>query len=41
MAAVAAIDEEAAQLAVEAIKVEYEILPGVYDPFEAMEEGCS
>ena len=38
--AVAAIDEETAQRAVDLIKVEYEKLPGVYDPFEAMEEGA-
>ena len=40
VAAVAAIDEEIAQRAVDLIKVEYEKLPGVYDPFDAMEEGA-
>jgi len=36
VAAVAAIDEEMAQEALELIDVEYEILPGVFDPVEAM-----
>ena len=38
VAAVAAIDEETAQRAVDLIKVEYEVLEGVYDPFKAMED---
>jgi len=37
--AVAAIDEETAEEACELIKVEYEELPGVFDPEEAMREG--
>ncbi|QNL45316.1 molybdopterin-dependent oxidoreductase [Oscillibacter hominis] len=42
VAAVAAESEEIAQKAAALIRVEYEDLPGVYDPFEAMEEGsCS
>lgn len=40
IAAVAAIDEETAQKAVDLIKVEYEDLPAVFDPFEAMEDGA-
>lgn len=40
VAAVCAVDEETAQMAVELIKVEYEPLPAVFDPFEAMEEGA-
>jgi 4-hydroxybenzoyl-CoA reductase alpha subunit len=36
IAAVAAIDEETAQEAIRLIKVEYEILPAVFDPVEAM-----
>ena len=40
VAAVAAVDEETAQAAVDLIKVEYEPLPGVFDPFEAMEDGA-
>ena len=40
VAAVAAIDEDIAQEACELIDVEYEPLPGVYDPFEAMKEGA-
>ena len=40
IAAVAAIDEETAQKAVDLIKVEYEDIPAVYDPFEAMEDGA-
>ena len=39
VAAVAAIDEETAEEACELIKVEYEELPGVFDPEEAMREG--
>lgn len=38
IAAVAAVDEETAQKAVDLIKVEYEDLPAVFDPFEAMKE---
>ena len=40
IAAVAAIDEETAQKAVDLIKVEYEDLPAVFAPFEAMEGGA-
>jgi 4-hydroxybenzoyl-CoA reductase alpha subunit len=40
VAAVAAIDEDIAQEACELIEVEYESLPGVFDPFEAMKEGA-
>lgn len=40
VAAVAAVDEETAQIAADLIKVEYEVLPGVFDPFEAMEDGA-
>ena len=40
VAAVAAVDEETAQRAVDLIKVEYQVLPGVFDPFEAMEENA-
>ena len=40
IAAVAAVDEETAQMAVDLIKVEYEDLPAVFDPFEAMEDGA-
>ncbi|HSG17574.1 MAG TPA: molybdopterin cofactor-binding domain-containing protein [Anaerolineae bacterium] len=36
IAAVAAVDLETAQEALDLIKVEYEILPAVFDPFEAM-----
>lgn len=39
VAAVAAIDEDIAEEATELIKVDYEELPGVFDPFEAMKEG--
>jgi 4-hydroxybenzoyl-CoA reductase alpha subunit len=38
VAAVAAIDENIAEEATELIKVEYEELPGVFDPEEAMKE---
>ena len=38
VAAVAAVDEETAQRAVDLIKVEYEVLEGVFDPFKAMED---
>jgi xanthine dehydrogenase molybdenum-binding subunit len=37
VAAVASIDEETARRALEAIRVEYELLPAVYDPFEALD----
>lgn len=37
VAAVIAVDEETADLALEKIKVEYEELPGVYDPEEAFD----
>ena len=40
VAAVAAVDEETAQRAADLIKVEYQVLPGVFDPFEAMEENA-
>jgi 4-hydroxybenzoyl-CoA reductase alpha subunit len=40
VAAVAAIDEDTAQEALELIKVEYEELPGVFDPEEAMKPGA-
>ncbi|MCR4315141.1 MAG: xanthine dehydrogenase family protein molybdopterin-binding subunit [Planctomycetes bacterium] len=40
IAAVAAIDEETAQAAIDLIEVEYEDLPGVFDPREAMKEGA-
>jgi 4-hydroxybenzoyl-CoA reductase subunit alpha len=40
VAAVAADDEDIAQEACDLIEVEYEPLPGVFDPFEAMEEGA-
>lgn len=40
LAAVAAIDEDTAEEACELIEVEYEPLPGVFDPFEAMKEGA-
>lgn len=40
VAAVAAIDEETAEEATELIKVDYEELPGVFDPEEAMKEGA-
>ena len=39
VAAVAAVDEETAEEACELIKVEYEELPGVFDPEEAMKAG--
>ncbi len=41
VAAVAAIDEDIAEEALELIKVEYEELPGVFDPVQAMEPGAS
>jgi 4-hydroxybenzoyl-CoA reductase alpha subunit len=40
VAAVAAIDEETAYRALKLIKVDYEILPAVLDPVEAMSEGA-
>ena len=40
VAAVAAIDEDVAQEAIDLIEVEYEELPGVYDLLEAMEPGA-
>jgi len=40
VAAVAAVDEETALEALDLIKVDYEVLPAVFDPEEAMEEGA-
>ena len=40
VAGVAAIDEEIAEEATELIKVDYEELPGVFDPEEALKEGA-
>ncbi|MCJ7653799.1 MAG: aldehyde oxidase, partial [Dehalococcoidia bacterium] len=40
VAAVAAISEDIAEEACDLIEVEYEPLPGVFDPFEAMKEGA-
>lgn len=40
VAAVAAVDEETAEEACELIKVDYEELPAVFDPEEAMKEGA-
>jgi len=40
VAGVAAVDEDTAQEACDLIEVEYEPLPGVFTPFEAMEEGA-
>ena len=40
VAAVAAIDEDTAEEACDLIKVEYEELPGVFDPEEAMQDGA-
>jgi len=40
VAAVAAIDEETAEQATELIRVDYEELPGVFDPEEAMKPGA-
>jgi 4-hydroxybenzoyl-CoA reductase subunit alpha len=37
IAAVAAVDQVTAQRALELIEIEYEILPAVFDPFEAMQ----
>ncbi len=39
VAAVAAVDEETAIRACDLIEVDYEVLPAVFDPFEAREEG--
>jgi len=40
VAGVAAVDEDTAQEACDLIEVDYEPLPGVFDPFEAMAEGA-
>jgi 4-hydroxybenzoyl-CoA reductase alpha subunit len=40
VAAVAALDEETAMEALALIEVEYEVLPAVFDPMEAMREGA-
>lgn len=40
VAAVAAVDEATCHEALGLIDVEYEVLPAVFDPFEAMEEGA-
>ena len=40
IAGVAAIDEDTAEEALSLIKVEYELLPAVFDPEEAMEPGA-
>lgn len=40
VAAVAAVDEDTAEEALDLIQVEYEELPGVFDPVEAMKEGA-
>lgn len=40
VAAVAAVDEETALEALSYIKVDYEPLPAVFDPFESMQEGA-
>ena len=40
VAAVAAVDPEIAEEAVEQIRVEYEILPGLFSPDEAMQKGA-
>ncbi len=40
VAAVAAVDEETAEEACELIRVEYEELPGIFDPEEAMKQGA-
>jgi xanthine dehydrogenase molybdenum-binding subunit len=40
VAAVAAVDEDTAERALDLIKVTYEPLPGVFDPFEAMKRGA-
>jgi hypothetical protein len=40
VAAVGAIDEDTAEEACDLVKVEYEELPGVFDPEEAMQDGA-
>jgi 4-hydroxybenzoyl-CoA reductase subunit alpha len=40
IAAVAAVDEETVRKALKLIKVDYEVLPAVFDAFEAMKEGA-
>ncbi|MFH1321344.1 MAG: xanthine dehydrogenase family protein molybdopterin-binding subunit [Bacteroidota bacterium] len=40
VAAVAAVDEDTAEEALDLIEVEYEPLPGVYEPLEAIKEGA-
>lgn len=40
IAAVAAVDDLSAQQAIDALEVEYELLPAVFDPFEAMKPGA-
>ncbi|MDO8689715.1 MAG: xanthine dehydrogenase family protein molybdopterin-binding subunit [Dehalococcoidia bacterium] len=40
VAAVAAVDEDAAEEALDLIKVEYEVLPGVFEPEEALKPGA-
>ena len=40
VAAVAGVSEEAAKEALELIEVEYELLPAVFDPEEAMQAGA-
>ncbi len=40
VAAVAALDELTADAALQAIEVEYEVLPGIFDPLEAMKSRC-
>jgi 4-hydroxybenzoyl-CoA reductase subunit alpha len=40
IAAVAAVDEETCVRALQLMDVEYEVLPAVFDPFEAMKEGA-
>ena len=41
IAAVAAVDQDTAQEALDLIRVDYEELPAVFDMFEAMKEGAS
>jgi len=38
VAAVAAVDEDTARRALELIRVDYEVLPAVFDPFEALDD---
>ncbi|MCP4299497.1 MAG: molybdopterin-dependent oxidoreductase, partial [Gammaproteobacteria bacterium] len=40
VAAVAAVDDRTADAALAAIEIEYEELPGIFDPFEAMQAGA-